>query len=122
MTEPQIIFNQSIEVAVPARSDSPYSSEPVLDFRAEVWREVPFMVSVQPDGSTEEDLQHPVVVSRFVLITPPGTDLPELEAASRVRIGEVMVCDVVGAPARWPDPFTPGRVHHLEATLEVVDG
>lgn len=122
MTEPQIIFNQSLEIAVPARIESPYSTEPVLDFETPVWREVAFLVSVQPEASTEDDLERPVVVSRLVLITPPGTDLPELTAESKVRVGGVMVCDVVGAPARWPDPWNKGAVHHLEATLEVVDG
>lgn len=122
MTAPAVIFNQSLEVAVPRVTRSPYSSEPVVDYDNPVWRPVDFAVSVQPAESTEDDVQRPVVVSRLVLITPPGTDIAELTAASRVRVGGVMVCDVAGAPARWPDPFIPGAVHHLEANLEVVDG
>ena len=122
MTEPPIIFNQSLDVAVPLRIESPYSSEPVYDHDNPEWSPVPFLVSVQPAETDEEDLQRPVVVSRFVLITPPGTDVPKLSASSRVRVGGVMVCDVVGAPARWPDPWQAGVVHHLEANLEAVDG
>ena len=122
MTGPGVIFNQTLEVAVPRVTESPYSSEPVVDYSSPVWREVAFLVSVQPAESSEEDLQRPVVVSHLVLITPPGCDIPDLTAASRVRVGGVMVCDVVGAPARWPDPFIPGAVHHVEANLEVVDG
>lgn len=122
MSSPPIIFNQGLEVAVPEVIDSPYASEPVLDYDSERWQPVEFLVSVQPAETDEEDMQRPVVVSRFVLITPPGTDVPGLAAESKVRVGGLMVCEVVGAPARWPDPWTPGVVHHLEATLEVVDG
>ena len=122
MTEPPIIFNQSLDVARPRRIDSPYSTEPVYDHDNPEWVPVGFPVSVQPAESSEDDLRRPVVVSRLVLITPPGTDVPGLDAASRVRVGGVMVCDVVGAPARWPDPWKAGAVHHLEASLEVVDG
>ena len=122
MTDTTVIFNQSLEVSVPTEIDSPYSSEPVLDFDTPVWKQVPFLVSVQPAGSSEGDVSRPVTVSRFVMITPPGTDIPELAAESKLRVGGVLTCDVVGEPARWPDPFRPGVVHHLEAELEVTRG
>ncbi|MCT1450644.1 hypothetical protein [Corynebacterium sp. p3-SID1194] len=122
MTEPGIIFNQSLEVAGPRYVSSPYSSEPVADWSQPQWAPVDFLVSVQPDSSSEDGVERPTTVSRFILITPPGTDLPALAADSQVRVGGVMVCDVVGEPGRWPDPFNPGVVHHVEAVLEVVRG
>lgn len=118
-----VIFNQVLEVSTPKRVDSPYSSEPVYDYESTSWVPLSFPVSVQPaSDSTEDTVQRPVVITRLVLITPPGTDIPDLAAESRVRVGGIMVCDVIGAPARWPDPYAPGKVHHLEAILEIVDG
>lgn len=122
MTEPAIIFNQSLEVSAPQRVSSPYSSEPVADWSHPVWSPVDFPVSVQPELSTEDGVERPVTVTRLVLITPPGTDIPALGPDSQVRVGGVMVCEVVGEPGRWPDPWEPGVIHHLEAALEVVRG
>lgn len=122
-----IIFNQSVEVASPVLIESPYSSEPDEDWSNPVWAPVDFAVSVQPGsvqpGSSQEGPEErPQVVSGWVLITPPGTDIPELSEASRVRVGGTLVMNVRGTPARWPDPFHPGVVHHLEAEMEVVSG
>jgi len=39
-----------------------------------------------------------------------------------VRLSGMLDMNVVGKPAKWPDPFNPGAVHHVEASLEVVDG
>lgn len=122
MTEPGIIFNQTLEVAGPRYVSSPYSSEMVADWSHPEWVPVDFLVSVQPDSSSEGTVERPTTVSRFILITPPGTDIPSLKADAQVRVGGVMVCEVVGEPGRWPDPFTPGVVHHVEAVLEVVHG
>lgn len=122
MTEPGIIFNQGLEVAGPRYVSSPYSTKPVADWSQPEWAPVDFLVSVQPDSSSEAGVERPTTVQRFILITPPGTDIPGLAAESKVRVGGVMVCDVVGEPARWPDPWTPEMVHHLEANLEVVRG
>ena len=57
MTEPPIIFNQSLDVARPRRIDSPYSTEPVYDHDNPEWVPVGFPVSVQPAESSEDDLQ-----------------------------------------------------------------
>lgn len=117
-----VIFNQRLEVGSPREVHSRLSTEPLLDWSSPDWQEVDFLVSVQPNGSTEGPVERSQTVTGYVLITPPGTDIPELTSASRVRIGGVLVCDINGVPERWPDPFQPGVVHHLEALLEVVDG
>lgn len=117
-----IIFNQKLEVASPRLIESPHASEPVEDWSNPVWTPVDFAVSVQPVSSQEGPEERPQVVSGWVMITPPGTDIPDLSAASRVRVGGTLVMDVRGTPARWPDPFHPGVVHHLEAEMEVVSG
>lgn len=122
MTSPEIIFNQSLEVGGPAWVDSPYSTEPVADYSQTVWTALDFLVSVQPNTTYEGAVERPQTVTTYVLITPPGTDIPDLAAESRVRLGGVMVLDVVGEPERWPDPWNPGQVHHLEAIVEVVHG
>lgn len=116
-----VIFNQSLEVAVMKEQASAYSSLPRL-VPSGTFEQVPFLVSVQPESSEELGEARPQTVQRLILITPPGTDIPGLSAASRVRVGGVMVCEVVGVPARWPDPYAPGAVHHIEAVLEVVNG
>ncbi|APT92695.1 hypothetical protein CPHO_07085 [Corynebacterium phocae] len=120
MTE--LIFNQPLELKIPRLVDSPYSSEPVVDWSTPDWKVVPFSVSVQQLDSTEGNEVHPQVVTKMVLITPPGTDIPDLDSDSVVRVGGVMELKVVGNPARWPDPWKPGVVHHLEAVVEVVGG
>lgn len=117
-----LIFNQQLEVQKPRTVESAYSSEPVLDWSDPVWETVPFAVSVQQISSSEGDVERPQTITSLVLVTPPGTDIPALEAKSRLRVGGVMVVEVVGEPAHWPDPWTPGAVHHLEADLEVVHG
>lgn len=117
-----VIFNQILEVATPREIRSPYSSEVVLDWENPTWEVVPFPVSVQPNGTSEGEIESPQTRAGFVIITPPETDIPALGAGSRVKVGEVMVLSIDGPPERWPDPFNPGRVHHLEATAVVFDG
>lgn len=117
-----LIFNQLLERVRPGLVDDPYSTVPVWDWDNVTYQPVPFPVSVQPSSSTEGGPDHPQTVTRLRLITPPGTDLPDLVSEDRVRVGGVMVCTVVGEPAHWPDPWRPGVVHHLEAELEVVRG
>ncbi|MGV3071486.1 hypothetical protein ACEE90_03450 [Corynebacterium phoceense] len=122
MTTPGIIFNQQVEVRVPGLIDSPYSSEPIEDWENPDWKKVEFLCSVQDSSTVEGDVNRPQVTTRAFLVTPPGTDIPELSSGSVIRVGGVMELSVAGKPARWPDPWTPGTVHHLEAELEVVDG
>lgn len=117
-----LIFNQFIERVLPGTKDDLYSTVPVWDWDNVTYDPVGFPVSVQPSSSTEGGPDHPQTVTRLRLITPPGTDLPDLVSEARVRVGGVMVCTVVGEPAHWPDPWRPGVVHHLEAELEVVRG
>lgn len=117
-----IIFNQLIELVTPREIRSPYSTTPVLDWDDPVFVPIPFRVSVQPAGSSEGPVERPQTVTTLVLITPPGTDIPSLSRGSRIRVGGVMSLDIVGVPERWPDPWKPGVVHHLEANCEVVSG
>lgn len=117
-----LIFNQQLDILHPGLVDDPYSTEPVWDWDTVTYENVGFPVSVQPSSSTEGGPDHPQTVTRLRLITPPGTDLPDLKSEDRVRVGGVMVCTVTGEPAHWPDPWRPGVVHHLEAELEVVRG
>lgn len=117
-----LIFNQQLERVRPGLIDDPYSTEPVWDWSSTTHEPVEFPVSVQPASSTEGPPEHPQTVTQLRLITPPGTDIPDLRSEDRVRVGGVMTCSVVGEPAHWPDPWRPGTVHHLEATLEVVRG
>lgn len=122
MTNPGIIFNQQLEIIIPGSKKVPYSTELEPDWDNVTYKVLPFWVSVEPSSSTEGDVSHPQTVSRFILTTPPGTDIPDLKSENRVRVGGVMVAMVVGEPAHWPDPWTPGVVHHLEADLEVIRG
>lgn len=117
-----LIFTQTVEIRNPAGMESAYSSEPVPTFDGVEWEPVPFLCSVQPSATTEGDVTRPTTTAALVLVTPPGSDIPALAATSQVRVGGVLVCDVKGEPARWPDPFHSGTVHHLEADLEVIDG
>lgn len=116
------IFNQTIMVINPGQKKTPYSTEPVDDWDNPVTFIVDFPVSIQPASSSEGPVERPQVVTTWRLYTPPGTDIPELSARSRVRIGAGLTLDVVGDPQRWPDPYNPGVVHHLEASLEQVRG
>lgn len=117
-----LIFNQSLALLKPTLIDSPYSSEPVQDWDNPTSHDVGFRVSIQPESQSEGPVERPQTITGWVLITPPGTDIPELTAGSKLLIGQTLRVDVVGEPARWPNPWVPGKVHHLEARLEVVDG
>lgn len=119
-----VIFVQEIEILRPGLVDDPYSTKPVLDYNNPTIIPVDFPVSVQPVSSTEQgvfDADRHGIVSQFRLITPPGTDL-DLQSTDRVRLGGLLVMNAIGHPAKWPDPFRPGEVHHVEATLEVHNG
>lgn len=118
-----IIFNQRIEIMHAGEKRSVYSSELMEDWDNPVVVPVEVPVSIQPVSSTESDatMHRSSVVSHFRLFSPPGTDIPQLRAKDRVRIGS-LVLDVVGEPARWPHPLKPGTVHHVEADLEVHRG
>ena len=116
------IFNQTITVLNPGLVKSPYSTELVESWDEPAVTLVDFPVSVQPAGSSEGPVERPQVATSWRLYTPPGTDIPELSARSRVRIGAGLTLDVVGDPQRWPDPYNSDSVHHLEAALEQVRG
>lgn len=116
------IFNQTVEVVGPTLIESPYSDQLVEDWDNPTATVVGFPVSVQPSGSTEGSVERPQTVQTFRLFTPPGTDIPELTARHKIRLGGVLLMELVGQPERWPDPHNHGEVHHLEAVLEVVRG
>lgn len=54
--------------------------------------------------------------------SPPGVDL-DLRPTDRVELADYgdVLCEVIGEIARFPDPWGRG-VHHVEATIERVDG
>ncbi|APT85322.1 hypothetical protein CAQU_09875 [Corynebacterium aquilae DSM 44791] len=122
MSAPRIIFNQRLEIVKPREVRSRYSTETKVSWDQPTYEPVDFLVSVQPSSSSEGPVERPQASQTLQLFTPPGTDIPELSEASRVRIGGVLVCAVLGPPARWPDPWKDGQVHHLEAQLGVIHG
>lgn len=117
-----VIFNQTIAVLKPRLIDSPLSTEPVEDWEDPIVDEVDFKVSIQPASSSEGPVERPQTITSWRLITPPGADIPDLAADSKILVGGLLRLDVVGKPARWPNPWLPGQVHHLEADLEEVRG
>lgn len=83
-------------------------------------------VSVQPGGQDEPagfqqgregDLREAAVTGWRVFARG---DL-DVRPTDRVELADGLVCEVVGRPARWPDPFT-GAVHHVEFILRLVEG
>ncbi|MFC7450548.1 hypothetical protein [Rhodococcus daqingensis] len=80
--------------------------------------EVPFLVSVQPAGSTEGGARPVTVTTNWRIFTPAGTDL-DLQSTDRVKwAGRDL--EVVGEIARWPHPIIPGAVHHVEVEVQKV--
>ena len=74
-------------------------------------------VSVQPDASTEDTGDRPVIASGWRLVTRRGVDVDLLPGDRVVALGRVL--DVDGDVARW----TLGRRHHhTEARLKEVSG
>ncbi|MFD6477761.1 hypothetical protein ACFWEH_30120 [Streptomyces anulatus] len=74
-------------------------------------------VSVQPDASSEDTGDRPVVVSGWRLITRRGADIDLAPGDRVVALGRVL--DVDGDVARWT---LAGRHHHTEARLKEVTG
>lgn len=74
-------------------------------------------VAVQPDQSTEEGGDRPVVVTGWHLITRPGTDIDLTPGDRVVALGRLL--DVDGDVGRWT---LAGRHHHTEARLREVTG
>ncbi|WP_418956828.1 hypothetical protein [Streptomyces tritici] len=74
-------------------------------------------VSVQPDVSTEDTGDRPVVVTGWRLATRRGVDV-DLQPGDRVvALGRLL--DVDGDVSRWT---VSGRHHHTEARLKEVIG
>ncbi|MFD4700834.1 hypothetical protein [Streptomyces niveus] len=74
-------------------------------------------VAVQPDASTEDTGDRPVVVSGWRLITRRRVDIDLAPGDRVVALGRVL--DVDGDVARWT---VSGRHHHTEAHLKEVSG
>lgn len=78
-------------------------------------------VSVQPAGQTEPaDAQRDETLTRWRVIGRSGVDI-DVAATDRVELGDGTVCEVVGRPARWPDPVN-GRLDHVEFACQAVQG
>lgn len=73
-------------------------------------------VSVQPEQSTEDDGDRPVIVTGWRLVTRTGADIDLVPGDRVVALGRVL--DVDGEIARW----TLGGRHHTEARLKEVVG
>lgn len=114
-------FASRIVVLRPAMVGGRYASEPSPDWTVDPERvEVPFLVSVQPVSSSEGSPERPTVTTRWRLIGPPGRDIA-LRAVDRVEVDGEAVFSVDGDVGRWRlGPA--GRVHHVEAALERVEG
>lgn len=119
------IFTQSIQIVRPSKKSDPYNTRPILDWKNPTIIDVGFRVSIQPLSQSEGDAPRGGLTSRFLLITPPGTDL-DLREDDRVRVrsttSEFFDLDVQGKPQKWPDPFSFDTVHHVEAFLEAKRG
>ncbi|WP_432068229.1 hypothetical protein [Streptomyces sp. C10-9-1] len=74
-------------------------------------------VSVQPDTSSEDTGDRPVVVSGWRLVTRHGRDIDLAPGDRVVALGRLL--DVDGDVARWT---VSGRHHHTEARLKEVSG
>lgn len=74
-------------------------------------------VAVQPDASTEDGGDRPVVVSGWRLVTRRGVDVDLAPGDRVVALGRLL--DVDGDVARWT---LAGRHHHTEARLKEVSG
>lgn len=116
-----MIFNQQISIIRAGQSTSVYSSEVVKDWARAKTIEVPYLVSVQPQTTTEDSVERPQIITRWRMYTPPGTDL-DLLADDRILLGGELLMQLVGSVMRWPDPVSPGETHHVECVLEAVDG
>lgn len=81
-------------------------------------------VNVQPNAQNETDTAlRTAVTTAWRIQSAPGVDL-DITADDRVVIldGDVPIeCEVVGEVARWPHPVT-GRTHHVEFTVERIEG
>ena len=116
-----MIFNQRISILRAGKKQSPYSTKPVADWGNPIVIPVDFFVSIQPQSTSEGPLERPKVEASWRMYTPPGTDL-DLRCVDRVGLSGMLDMNVVGKTSKWPEPFNPGAVHHVEASLEVVDG
>ncbi|MFJ2906869.1 hypothetical protein [Streptomyces sp. NPDC087212] len=74
-------------------------------------------VAVQPDASTEDTGDRPVVVTGWRLVTRTRADIDLAPGDRVVALGRLL--DVDGDVARWT---LAGRHHHTEARLKGVDG
>ncbi|WP_415956428.1 hypothetical protein [Streptomyces sp. 021-4] len=74
-------------------------------------------VSVQPDTSTEDTGDRPVVVTGWRLVTRTRADIDLAPGDRVVALGRLL--DVDGDVARWT---LAGRHHHTEARLKEVTG
>lgn len=116
-----LIYNQHITILRAKQVTSPYTTETVENWDNPDVVIVDFPVSIQPRTTDEGPVERAITTDRWWMCTPPGRDL-DLRVTDRVRMDSGTILEVAGSPIRWPHPWIPGHIHHVEANLEVTRG
>lgn len=74
-------------------------------------------VSLQPSETTEIVEDRQVTISAFRLYAPPTADIL---ATDRIEY-QGTVYEVAAQPQKWPDPFVPDAIDHIEVALRQID-
>lgn len=115
-----MIFNQSI-TRNRAGTRVTRSGDTVPDWSLPTTDQTFRRVSVQPASQAEDVTpERDERITRWRVYTRPGVDIDVL-ATDRVTYADETF-QVVSEVARWPHPGRPGRVHHVEFTIQEVEG
>ena len=118
------MYSERVSVLRPQRVSSPYSSGTTEDWSRPIVTRVDSPVAVQPRVTTEtyNGMGSTVVVSQWVLISPPGVVLDEINASDRIRVEgpdwEGIILEVDGRPGHWRGSVIP----HTELVLKLYEG
>lgn len=115
-----MIFNQSISRVRPGWRKTRAGD------RVENWAQATTApirrVHVQPLTQDEDNdtTARDERITTWRVYTRPGRDA-DVQATDRI-VYDGRTCQVIGDVARWPHPIRPGRVHHVEFTIQEVEG